>query len=39
VIGDVLLPELQSVPALEATETELPSLGAIRSNDDSEIPE
>jgi len=39
VIDDVLLPELQSVPALEATETELPSLGAVRSNDGSEIPE
>jgi len=38
VIDDVLLPKLQSVPVLEALETELPRLD-VEGSDDSKIPQ
>jgi preprotein translocase subunit SecG len=38
VIDDVLLPELQSVPVLDALETELPRLDT-EGSDDSKIPQ
>jgi preprotein translocase subunit SecG len=38
VIDDVLLPKLQSVPVLDALETELPRLD-VEGSDDSKIPQ